>query len=66
MADRFHVVLFTVVGLTVACGAVACVLAIFTSEPAHPMEQELFKTCSAVFQTGVGAIFGMLTAHAST
>jgi hypothetical protein len=64
MADKFLVVLFTVVGLTIINGAMACAIAIFSPEPARPMQTELFKICCTVFQTGVGAIIGMLSAHA--
>jgi hypothetical protein len=64
MADRFLIVLSTVVGLTLFNGGVACAIALFSPEPAKPMQTELFKICSTVFQTGVGAIIGMLSAHA--
>ena len=64
MADRFLIVLSTVVVLTVINGGVACAIAIFSPDPAKPMQTELFKICCTAFQTCVGAIIGMLSAHA--
>lgn len=64
MADKFLIVLFTVVGLTVINGGMACAIAIFSPDPAKPMQNDLFKVYCTAFQTGVGVIIGMLSAHA--
>src|SRR5258708_40307617 len=61
--DRFFVVLFTVLGLTLASGVTACAMALICPDPARPMQTELFKACVAIFQTGVGAIIGLLGGH---
>jgi hypothetical protein len=64
MPDRFTIVFLAVLWLTMLCGATACIIALRTKEPAQPMQTELFKTCCAIFQTGVGAIIGLLGGHA--
>ena len=65
MSDRFVLVLFTVLAVTLLCGAVAVFIAWQNPDPAQrPMQAKLFEQCMAIFQTGVGAIIGLLGGHA--
>lgn len=65
VTDKFFITLFTVLALTLISGATACLIAIKCPDPAgRPMQAELFKSCLAIFQTGVGAIIGLLGGHA--
>jgi hypothetical protein len=64
MPDKFIIVLVSVLWLTMLCGITACVIAMKSKEPVQQMQAELFKTCCSVFQTGVGAIIGLLGGHA--
>jgi uncharacterized membrane protein HdeD (DUF308 family) len=64
MDQRFTVILVTVVGITLTCGGIACIIAMLSPDPARPMTAELFKTCTTLFHTGVGAIIGLLGGHA--
>jgi hypothetical protein len=53
-------VFFTVVGLTLLCGAAAVSIAIFSLEPAPPMVSEVYKTSLQLFNAGMGAVLGLL------
>jgi hypothetical protein len=64
MADKFDLILSCVLGLTLLSGATASALALKSAEPAKPMQAELFKVSLGIFQTGVGAIIGLLGGHA--
>jgi len=64
MEQRFKLILFTVLGVTLLCGALALITALVTPEPAPPMVADLFKTCTTLFHTGVGAIIGLLGGNA--
>lgn len=60
MAGTFQLVFFTIVALTLICGATASSIAAFSPEPAKPMVLEVYKTCLQLFNAGVGAILGLL------
>lgn len=60
MADKFLIVFFTTVILTVLSGATAVLIAGFGHEPAPPMAHELFNSTLGLFDAGVGAIIGLL------
>jgi len=64
MEKRFTIILMTVVGMTLLCAGIACAIALLSPEPARPMMTDLFKTCTILFHTGVGAIIGLLGGHA--
>ena len=64
MADKFNLILAAVLSLTLISGATASAIAVTSPDPARPMQAELFKACLAIFQTGVGAIIGLLGGHA--
>lgn len=65
MADRFNVVLFTVLGVTLLCGTVATLIAWQSPDAStKPMQAKLFETCMTLFHTEVGAIIGLLGGHA--
>jgi hypothetical protein len=68
MSDRkitstFKLVFCTVVGLTVLSGGMALKLA--SQEELSPQQTRVFETCSATWQMGVGAIFGLLGGKAT-
>jgi hypothetical protein len=63
MDQRFIIILTTVVGITLLCGGIACAIALLSPDPARPMMAELFRTCTTLFHTGVGAIIGLLGGH---
>ena len=65
MSDRFSLVLFTVLSLTLLCGLLATVIAWQNPNPAtHPMQVKLFDTSVALLHAGIGAIIGLLGGHA--
>ena len=61
MADRFNLVFYTTVCLTLICGAVATCIVVFGShDPAPPMMTELYNTALKLFTAGVGAVIGLV------
>lgn len=60
MADKFLIVFFTTVGLTLTCGAVATTIALLGHDPSPPMMTELYNTALKLFTAGVGAIIGLV------
>ncbi|KJC58913.1 hypothetical protein UP10_21705 [Bradyrhizobium sp. LTSPM299] len=61
MADKFLIVFFTTVALTLVCGAVATCIAFTGHEPSPPMMTELYNTALKGFTAGVGAIIGLVS-----
>lgn len=60
VADKFLIVFFTTVALTLVCGAVATSIAVFARDPAPPMIAEVYNTSLKLFNAGVGAIIGLI------
>jgi hypothetical protein len=59
MADKFIIVFFTTVVLTLLCGATAALIAGFGHDPS-PMMTELYSTALKLFNAGVGAMIGLV------
>jgi hypothetical protein len=60
MADRFILVFFTTVTITLVCGGVAASIVVLAHDPAPPMMTELYNTALKLFTAGVGAIIGLV------
>ncbi|WFU44892.1 hypothetical protein QA640_21980 [Bradyrhizobium sp. CB82] len=60
MADKFLIVFFTTVTLTLVCGGVAAFIVAFGHDPGPPMMTELYNTALKLFTAGVGAIIGLV------
>lgn len=60
MADKFLIIFFTTVALTLICGAVAALIVVLGHDPAPPMMTELYNTSLKLFTAGVGAIIGLV------
>jgi hypothetical protein len=60
MADKFLIIFFTTVALTVLCGSVAVSIVFLGHDPAPPMMTELYNTALKLFTAGVGAIIGLV------
>ena len=61
--STFKLVFGTVVGLTMLSGGTAFSLA--AQEQLSPQQTRVFETCSATWQMGVGAVFGLLGSKAT-
>jgi hypothetical protein len=60
MVDKFRIVFFTTVALTMVCGAAAASIVVLGHDPAPPMMTELYNTALKLFTAGVGAIIGLV------
>ncbi len=63
ITSTFKLVFGTVVGLTMLSGGTAFRLA--AQEQLSPQQSRVFETCSATWQMGVGAVFGLLGSKAT-
>jgi hypothetical protein len=63
ITSTFKLVFGTVVGLTMLSGGTAFSLA--AQEQLSPQQTRVFETCSATWQMGVGAVFGLLGSKAT-
>lgn len=63
ITSAFKLVFCTVVGLTIVSGGTALKLA--SQEQLSPQQTRVFETCSATWQMGVGAVFGLLGSKAT-
>lgn len=63
ITSTFKLVFGTVVGLTMLSGGTAFSLA--AEEQLSPQQTRVFETCSATWQMGVGAVFGLLGSKAT-
>lgn len=63
ITSTFKLVFGTVVGLTMLSGGTAFRLA--AQERLSPQQTRVFETCSATWQMGVGAVFGLLGSKAT-
>jgi hypothetical protein len=61
--STFKLVFFTVVGLTLLSGGTSVWLA--SQEQLSPPEVQVFQTSSETWQTGIGAVFGLLGGQAA-
>ena len=57
-AFKFKHIFFTVVGLTLLSGGTALWLA--SQDQLSPQQTQVFESCSTTWQTGIGAVFGLL------
>ncbi|MDE5446959.1 hypothetical protein GWG65_37635 [Bradyrhizobium sp. CSA207] len=60
MSDKFLIVFFTTVALTLVCGCAAASVVVFGHDPGPPMMTELYNTALKLFTAGVGAIIGLV------
>lgn len=63
ITSTFKLVFGTVVSLTMLSGGTAFSLA--AQEQLSPQQTRVFETCSATWQMGVGAVFGLLGSKAT-
>jgi hypothetical protein len=61
--SAFKLVFFTVVGLTLVSGGTAVGLA--SQEPLTPQQVRVFESCQTTWQTGIGAVVGLLGGKAA-
>jgi hypothetical protein len=64
MTDRFLVVFFTVLALTLFCASGAALISLYGPSPLPPHVDRLFSAFVELFVAGVGAIFGLLGGRA--
>jgi len=62
MIDRFLIILFTVLGLTIACGTGAVLIA-FGSPSPPPLVERAYNMLAEMCGMGAGVIFGLLGGH---
>ncbi|UPJ47655.1 hypothetical protein IVB30_30960 [Bradyrhizobium sp. 200] len=60
MADRFNQVFYSVISLTVLCGSMLGVLALWGPNPQPPPIASLFETLKYGFSMGLFSVFGLL------
>jgi purine-cytosine permease-like protein len=60
MADKFSVILLSVVAVTILCGVLMGTIAIYGPAPQPAPIAAVFETLRALFTTGVLSIFGLL------
>ena len=60
---EFHEVFFTTVSLTLLSGVTSLWLSF--QAPLSPQQTKVFESCSATWQMGIGAVFGLLGGKAT-
>ncbi len=60
---EFHEVFFTTVSLTLLSGVTSLWLSF--QAPLSPQQTRVFESCSATWQMGIGAVFGLLGSKAT-
>jgi hypothetical protein len=61
MADRFNPIFYSVISLTVLCGALLAALAVWGQNPQPPPIASLFETLKYGFSMGLFSVFGLLS-----
>ena len=65
MTDRFYLVFFSVLVLTILCAVLASVIAFYTGADPPPLMDKLFNAFLGMFTFGAGAIVGLLGGRGS-
>jgi hypothetical protein len=58
--DRFIIVFFAVVAITLACGLMCSAIALYGPDPPPPLLEKSYAAWQEGFVLGLGAIFGLL------